>query len=297
MSIETDAFKRISELKSRLVQQNFTVRGIEKRQYNFEFVVSNEASQKLKVQVYFGKKGVKTVLQGNQETDLYTSVSSIVFDQTEISFNASDEIDFDNYIGSDETGKGDLFGPLVVCAFYYEEKMYNAFGILGVQDSKNMSQQQIMICAKGLMKQFPDNFEIVTIPPQKYNELYKEFKNLNKLLNWAHSKAIENILERALTKNIIVDKFSKEHLLLQDQTSFNIVHTHKGERFSGVAAASIIARYHFDKWFDQNNKFTLLKGASAETAKVAEKIFDNYGIDELKNVAKLHFKSIKNYIE
>jgi ribonuclease HIII len=297
MNIEEQSKTKIETLKSTMLDEGLNVSSIQKRQYNFEFTVSNDSDEKLKVQVYFGKKGVKVVLQGNNESEFYSFINSIVFEQTELPLNTSTEIDFDNYIGSDETGKGDLFGPLVICAFHYEESMYNSFGKLGIQDSKNMSQPQIQKASLGLMKQFPENFEVVIILPAKYNELYDKFRNLNKLLNWAHTKAIDNLLERSSAKNIIVDKFSNEQLNLQNSGMINIVQTHKGERYSGVAAASIIARFHFDKWFVKNSKFGLLKGASNETAKVAQKIFDSYGIDELKNVAKLHFKSIKNYIE
>ncbi len=297
MNIEKQALNKITEVHSLLKQSGLIISGIDKKSYNYEFNVSNGSSAKLKVQVYFGKKGVKTVLQGNKETEVYSIVNELVFKQSELQFNQSNEIDFDNYIGSDETGKGDLFGPMVICAFDYNEEMYEPFGRLSVQDSKNMSRFQITNCATGLIKKYPDSFEVVTITPVKYNELYKNFRNLNKMLNWAHSKAINNLLAKSETKNIIVDKFSNEQLLLQDYTSLNIQHTHKGERFLGVAAASIIARYHFDKWFERNNKFALKKGASVETTKIAEKIFDDYGIDALRNVAKLHFKSIKNFSE
>ena len=298
MNLKVQAENQIKKYKQLISGNNLLHDEIIQKPYNFEFSVrQNDTKSKVKIQVYFGKKGVTTILQGNKETDYYKLVDSILFGQQKLNFNEEKEKDFSTYIGSDETGKGDVFGPLVVCAYYCEDSDKEYLRGFGVRDSKELSAYQIIDIAETIINKFQNNFSVVMISPEKYNALYDEFKNLNKLLNWAHTKAISNLLEMHPCENIIVDKFSNESLLLTNKNKLNIIHTHKAERYVAVAAASIIARYYFDLWFKNHKKFSLPKGASAETAQVAEKIFDNYGIGELNKIAKLHFKSVSSFLK
>lgn len=299
MTLLEQAEKAIKELYSKLESETMSLSDIERKQYNYEFTVNDESSkEKLKLQVYFGKKGIKKVIQGNSESRLYKSVNNIINDQKALEFSEKSGEEFDEYIGSDETGKGDIFGPLIVCSFFCGKNDKESLFQAGVKDSKELSGYQINQTAKYLIANFKNKYSLVIINPKKYNDLYNKFRNLNKLLNWAHSKAISNLTEIHPCTNIIVDKFSNESINITNGSSadYNIVQTHKGERYAGVAAASIIARFMFDKWFAEHSKFSLSKGASDDTAKTARKIFDNYGVDELKKVAKLHFKSISKFI-
>lgn len=299
MNIEEQAKNKINGFYRTIDSKNYLPGSIDKKQYNYEFTVTNSGTKdKIKVQVYFGKKGIKTVIQGNKESKLYRDINNLINDQKVLDFAEKSGEEFDEYIGSDETGKGDLFGPLVVCAYYCRAEDKEILVNAGVKDSKELSAFQINQTAEFLINKFRDKFSVVIITPEKYNELYSNFRNLNKMLNWAHSTALSNLTEIHTCKNIIVDKFSNESIKLTNGNAaeFNIIQTHKAERFAGVAAASIIARYKFDRWFEDHSRFNLIKGASSETAKIAEKIFDNYGVDELKKVAKLHFKSINKLI-
>ena len=36
----------------------------------------------------------------------------------------------------------------------------------------------------------------MVIGPERYNELYEKFGNLNSLLGWGHARVIENLLEQ-----------------------------------------------------------------------------------------------------
>ena len=63
MNIENNALEKIKSLQSLIAKKNLSSSSIEKRDYNYEFTVSQNES-KIKVQVYFGRKGIKTVVQG-----------------------------------------------------------------------------------------------------------------------------------------------------------------------------------------------------------------------------------------
>ena len=70
-----------------------------------------------------------------------------------------------------------------------------------------------------------------------------------------------------------------------------------------VACASLISRYVFLKQFDKLGESIdtfLIKGANVKVDELGVKIVKKYGIDKLKEVAKLNFKNtekIKNIIE
>lgn len=297
MSIENDAKAKITELINKLNSDGFTLTSPERKNYNFETTVS-AGKDSLKILVYFGKKGVKTVLQGNDSSPLFKKINEIINDQQDFGFAEKPFDEPDEYIGTDESGKGDFFGPLVTAAFFADKPTLTTLAKLGVRDSKELSDHQITKIAAEIRSKFPDNANIVVITPPKYNELYAKFGNLNKLLNWSHSKAIENLIEIKHCTFIITDKFSKQELNISSSAKtrhIEFVQLTKAERFLGVAAASILARDAFNHWFLQQKKngFDLPKGASAEVENAAAKLLKSFGEEKLHELAKTHFKTLK----
>ena len=51
---------------------------------------------------------------------------------------------FAPHAGSDESGKGDYFGPLVVCCAYSDERLADAMAEMGVKDCKQMSDKAVL---------------------------------------------------------------------------------------------------------------------------------------------------------
>ena len=208
----------------------------------------------------------------------------------------SDELshDFTSWIGTDESGKGDYFGPLVIASVLVDEKNKKLFEDLGLKDSKKLTDEKIAKFAV----QIKNNsiFSVVTINPNKYNELYKKFNNLNKMLAWGHARAIENILEKTPCQNAISDKFGNEKLILnalmQSGKSINLIQQVRAERDLAVAAASIVARNEFVKKISDLSKkynINLPKGASEMVVSQA-KLAKSRNIP-LEDIAKLHFKT------
>ena len=141
---------------------------------------------------------------------------------------------------------------------------------------------------------------VVVITPVKYNELYSKFNNLNKLLAWAHSRAIENILEKSPCNYALADKFGDESLIKNALMSKgkNIILNQmvRAEADIAVAAASILARAEFVKRMQEmENKFELnfSKGVSPQVISQAKSFIQKYSFDRLKEIAKMHFKTVK----
>lgn len=297
MTVEESAKKIIEKYLKSVNSAGYDFSKIIKKDYNFESTISGNG-EKIKLQVYFGKKGVKTVLQGNADSDLYFQISKLTKDEIGIEFPKDKFDEPDEYLGSDESGKGDIFGPLVTAAVFVNRETSKKLYSIGVRDSKDISDYQINNLAKKIVKIVDNKYEVFLITPEKYNGLYPKFGNLNKLLNWMHSKTVENLLKKVDCNNLIVDKFSKEKLTLNKidfNKSLNIQYTPKAERFTGVAAASIIARAKFNEWFiEQEVKgYDLLKGASKEAEGKAFKLYKSLGDKGLIEFTKMHFKSIK----
>lgn len=200
-------------------------------------------------------------------------------------------------IGIDESGKGDYFGPLVIAAVFVDATTKSELKLMGVRDSKKISDGRILELAPDIKTICPHS--VIAIGPQKYNELYAKIKNLNRLLAWGHAKALETLLERGVTcERAISDQFGDERLILNalQEKGRRIVleQRTKAESDLAVAAASILARSEFLlrlKRLSQEVGTTLPKGTSPAAELAARMIIKKHGQDRLKLVAKLHFKT------
>ena len=297
MTIKEKAKKVVEEKIEIINKIGFQTSPVFEKPYNYEAEVRS-GKDKLKVQVYFGKKGVKTILQGNKELQLYKDLEDMMNDEPHFGFASGEQSEPASYIGTDESGKGDLFGPLVTAAVFVNEVTKGKLRKLGVKDSKDLTDAQINELAPKIEAIVKPNFEIVKINPEKYNELYAKFRNLNKLLMWSHSRAIENLLKKIDCNEVITDKFSNEKYKFSDAgilSKVNFQQITKAEKYTGVAAASILARNRFNLWFTSkdNAEFKIPKGASKiADAKIGE-LTRLLGENELKRFCKMHFKNVK----
>ncbi len=206
-------------------------------------------------------------------------------------------------IGSDESGKGDFFGPLVVAAFFLPEGQEEVLREIGVRDSKRMSDSRVREIAAILKKGYPYH-SVVAVGPEKYNELYEKFRNLNRLLAWGHARAIENILERIPCGKAVTDQFGDERFvrdaLLRKGRTIELVQQPRAEEDAAVAAASILARAEFLTrlhFLSRDSGAELPKGASNIVDEAAAKIVREKGPDFLNRVAKIHFKTTARVLE
>ena len=199
-------------------------------------------------------------------------------------------------IGIDESGKGDYFGPLVIAAVFVDATTQGELKLMGVRDSKKLSDGRILELAPDIKTICPHS--VIAIGPQKYNELYAKIKNLNRLLAWGHAKALETLLERVTCDRAISDQFGNERLILnvlQEKGRKIILEQRtKAEADLAVAAASILARAEFLlrlKRLSGEVGTTLPKGASPAVELAAKMIIKKHGQERLDSVAKLHFKT------
>ncbi len=171
-------------------------------------------------------------------------------------------------IGSDEAGKGEWLGPLVVCAVALSPEQSKELRALGVQDSKELTPRQIGNRAYDIERNSLA-IESVLIPPDTFEKRLKEMraegKNLNDLLAWAHAKAISQAYRKLEARRedseikVVIDEFAqaKARLRLEreiDLNSIELIQKPAAEDVIAVAAASIMARDIRDTWIDQTSQ-------------------------------------------
>jgi len=201
------------------------------------------------------------------------------------------------HAGSDESGKGDYFGPLVVCCAHVDPDLAVKMREIGVRDCKQMTDKAVMKTAaelRGLLG--PNGYAIVMLRPPAYNRLYAKMKNINRMLAWAHATAIEDFLvKRPDCGRVVIDQFAKtEATILRAlkplAKGIKVEQRHKAESDLAVAAASILARDAFLAEVVGKKDAVLPTGSSSDAvAATAVKEVKENGPLWLMNNAKAHF--------
>lgn len=205
---------------------------------------------------------------------------------------------FELHAGCDESGKGDLFGPLVTACVIADGDMVRQWLEIGVADSKKLTDSSILKLDQEIRKTKGVVFKTAFARMPKYNELYYKFdKNLNKLLAWYHGKSLNGALDERPAPWGLLDQFTKQKLVdayVKDRKDFKLISRTKAESDPVVAAASIVARAVYVREMKRLSLEvgeTLIKGASGLVLKQAKKIVAEQGADALKKFAKMHFKT------
>ena len=294
---EKTALSIINRHKTLLQESNLQVTDPSRNEYSYQINISN-GSEKISLLVFFGKKENKVVIQGNKDLKLHKKVSDLVCGEKLFETNATDEEPDYPYIGTDESGKGDYFGPIVFAGVFLTPETGKILKSIGVRDSKELSDNQIKQLSSEIRKILKDNFDVVHISPEKYNQLWGKMGNLNRIMGWGHARVIENLLNRCSAQEAISDKFGNEIIILdalqEKGRNINLKQITKAERFSAVAAASILARESVINWFSVNSrkyKIELLKGSSVEVERIAKIILEEHGAETLNKLVKMHFKT------
>lgn len=205
---------------------------------------------------------------------------------------------FEAHAGVDESGKGDLFGPLVSACVVADGDAVRKWIDEDLKESKKVTNDTAVLAMARRIKSTKGVVAKVSYASmEKYNALYIRFgRNLNKLLAWMHAQAVKSALAERHVPWGMLDQFTKQPLVQRqlDIPEFELKMQTKAEADPVVAAASIIARatyiYEMRKLSDQFGA-PLMKGASAKVRAQAVEIVQKFGADSLKKFAKLHFKT------
>jgi ribonuclease HIII len=206
------------------------------------------------------------------------------------------------HIGTDESGKGDYFGPLVTAGVYVPDGQEAVLREIGVKDSKRISDNRSREIAGQIKAGYPHS--VVAIGPERYNQLYSRLRNLNKILAWAHSRVIENILDNVPCTQAVTDQFGDKlfvlNALMKKGREIELIQKPRAEEDIAVAAASILARAEFIRrlsFLSRDIGEDLPKGSSPRSEETGLILVKRHGPRILDKVAKTHFKLTKRILD
>ncbi|MHC1758848.1 MAG: ribonuclease HIII [Negativicutes bacterium] len=270
-------------------------------------------SEIIPVTLYEGKKGFSTVVAG-KAGGLREMVEHLINGAPLILMTADKPYGFENvdgyeagWIGTDESGKGDVFGPLVVAAVAVNPESVQELTAIGVKDCKQLSDKKVFELAMKIRQVCKGSFQELALFPSRYNSLYatmkNEGKNLNHLMAWAHARVIEDMLETVPRRYAIADKFAdvrfiESRLMARGRAIVLIQKTH-AEQNIAVAAASVLARDAFLRGLDslsQKYAVDLPKGAGTPVNAAIQKFMAIHGKAALAEVGKIHFKTFEGVL-
>jgi len=283
--------------------------------------------EKVTLNVYNGKKGLRLVWQGNnslrQELELFVAAMEAAEKTNQRRNNNSDGIDshivlqkdskgefeagFSKGIwaGSDESGKGDFFGPLVLSAVALDAKTAMELKLAGVKDCKLLTDKKILEL-EPIIKEKAIAFSVLQLKPKFYNQRYAEVAaaggKLNQLLASGHINALSKVLQQLEQEKLeceyaLIDQFTQTDIVLRPlREQFPKVQFRQQPRAESnlaVAAASTLARAQFLHTMEELAKLAgmgeLPKGGGTLTTSCAKELADKLGKEALVNFVKLHF--------
>lgn len=198
-------------------------------------------------------------------------------------------------VGTDEAGKGDYFGPLVVAGVRIlgEKEARNLQG-MGVRDSKMLSVLGATSLARRILESVGrENTRVVVLHPKEYEERRRALdNNVNKLLAEVNVQIFEEL--KAQTELFVVDEFARaarSYIEPRLPPGVRLVVRPRAEDDVAVAAASVLARARYLEEMDALSAevgFELPRGATHVLGD-ARRVVKERGMEGLEEVAKVHF--------
>jgi ribonuclease HIII len=213
--------------------------------------------------------------------------------------------DFGPQIGSDEVGKGDFFGPLIVVACYVDKQDIEYLEKLKINDSKKMKDYYILEIGPSIKRRIKNY--VVAVSANKLSVMNENNFNIDKILSLCHNHAQRGLIEKYDIPSFVItyiDQFLAEdnykRYVADDLIENPLYFRTKGETYyPSVAAASVIARYTFLKeWQAMEDKFKtkIPKGAGAQVDTVFGRLKNQYGIDAVNPYIKRFFSNYKKNV-
>lgn len=212
---------------------------------------------------------------------------------------------FELHAGLDESGKGDLFGPVVSSCVIAGKAAVEKWIAAGIRDSKQVSSDKKIFALEKIIRETPDVIVKTAFARiEKYNTLYPKFGNLNAFLGHLHFLALKEALAQVEEQGAempawgLLDQFSKSPIvqrnLARNGIDFDLRMRTKAESDPVVAAASIVARATYVREIEKIEKLAgmpIPKGSGTEAKKTATEVFKKFGTARFAEFVKLHFKT------
>ena len=255
--------------------------------------------------IYQSKKGYKAFFMGKNALNEARKWAPSVEEKKPKQKVKEEWLSYNDQIGSDEVGVGDLLLPLVVVAAYVKKSDIEDLISMGVHDSKKLSDEEIIAISPTLIRRF--HVSKLTLPNSKYNEMIDKGENLNSLKARMHNQALINVHKKyPRVKEIYVDQFclpqTYYRYLKNDREIESDIFFHtKGESYYPcVALASVLARYSMlieKKKLEEKYHMAIPFGAGKKADEFVQLFIKKYGKEELNKIVKKNFANVREVLK
>lgn len=287
----------LAEAKAKLSAE-LPIAAEKKINYGYQYTVKF-AEAKLTLNIYNGKKGLNIVYSG--DSALAERAAALLEGRKAQAAAPATFVTDGLWAGSDESGKGDFFGSLVVAAVVVDNTTADKLRAAGVKDCKLLTDKKILEL-EGIIKESVVDYSVLELKPRVYNLRYEQVAaqggKLNQLLGYGHVAALSRVLEKHEDcHSALIDQFTTSMVniraLKQRFPQCDVRQQPKAESNLAVAAASVLARAQFLHTMAalaaEAGVQELPKGGGAQATACARELAAKYGKEALRNYVKLHF--------
>ena len=151
--------------------------------------------------------------------------------------------------GVEDAGKGPVIGPMIIAGVNVKESRLKELESIGVKDSKLLTPKKREELYEKIIK-IVEKYKIIIITPQEIDDaVFSQDRNLNSL----EGEIMAKVMNDLKPKEVIVDCPSVNKEAFSDflktklKIKTKLICEHKSERFTQVAAASILAKVTRDR--------------------------------------------------
>lgn len=287
----------LAEAKAKLSAE-LPITAEKKINYGYQYTVKL-AEAKLTLNIYNGKKGLNIVYSG--DSALAERAAALLEGRKAQAAAPATFVTDGLWAGSDESGKGDFFGSLVVAAVVVDNTTADKLRVAGVKDCKLLTDKKILEL-EAIIKASVVDYSVLELKPRVYNLRYEQVAaqggKLNQLLGYGHVAALSRVLEKHEDcHSALIDQFTTSMVniraLKQRFPQCDVRQQPKAESNLAVAAASVLARAQFLHTMAalaaEAGVQELPKGGGAQATACARELAAKYGKEALRNYVKLHF--------
>ncbi len=162
-------------------------------------------------------------------------------------------------IGSDEAGKGERSGPIVVAAVALDEDGRRFLRARGLMESKSLSKHRLLEIA-GMVEGRALALSYKVVTPNQLISRWRKGK-LNDLLTEWHLQVVSEVFDEVEASRIIVDSFDESRLreafsFFESRGIEVLIESRADLKYPSVAAASVLARRIYLEKMDEGIKWT-----------------------------------------
>jgi len=146
-------------------------------------------------------------------------------------------------VGSDEAGKGERTGPIVVAAVALDSEARKHLRARGLLESKSISRSKLMELAS-LVIERSEAYEVKVVFPEELSSRWRR-GNLNELLVEWYYEVIAHVLGKVKASRVVIDSFDERRLRERFSSLKDIevvIEPKADEKYASVAAASVLAK-------------------------------------------------------